>query len=222
MSSPARTSPRARLTRHQVLQAALALIDRDGLDGLSMRRLASDLGVEPMSLYNHVASKDDLLAGLADLIWAEIAAAAPPTTDWAAWLRAFAHAIRQAVHRHPNTLPVLVSGEVIALPALELFADELEQGEHAAADRAGAIRTLRTVAAFALGCAVCEQSCFGPTPPPEEETERQRLLRIGRALPPEAPDRLVTTAIEVCGDCDADRLFTDGLDLILRGSELAD
>lgn len=203
-----------------MLDAALALVDRDGLDRLSMRRLAAELGVEAMSLYNHVASKDDLLAGVAELVWSEIAAAAPPADDWAAWLRAFAHAIRDAVHRHPEALPVLVSGEVSPLPALELFADQLERGERAGRDRGAAVSALRTVAAFALGCAVSELSCFGPTPPAGDETERQRLLRVSRALPPETPDRLVDTAIEVCGDCDAGRLFAEGLDLIVRGCEL--
>lgn len=211
---------RAPLNRQRVLNAALALVDRDGLDALSMRKLAADLGVEAMSLYTHIANKDDLLAGLADLLWAEIAAAAPPDDDWPAWLRAYGHAVRDTVRRHPNALPVLVTGDVIASSALELCADQLDRADAAGLDRPQAVSALRTVAAFALGCVMTEVSCFGPAPTDPDETERQRLIRVSRALPPDTPDRLVETALTVCGDCDAHRIFTEGLDLIIRGSQL--
>lgn len=212
-AAPGRRRP---LTRHGVLVAGLALIDREGLDQLSMRRLAADLGVEAMSLYGHVASKDDLLAGIADLVWSEIAAAAPPADDWPAWLRTFGHAIRDAVHRHPDALPALVAGDVGPVSALELFADQLDQGA-STLDRDRAVSAMRTVTGFALGCVVTERSCFGPAPAARDESERQRLLRVSRALPPDTSDRILDVAVEVCGDCDAGRLFSDGLDLIVRG-----
>lgn len=211
---------RAPLSRQRVLKAALELVDRDGLHELSMRKLAAELGVEAMSLYRHVANKDDLLVGLADLVWAEIATAAPPDDDWSAWLRALGHAIRDAVHRHPNALPVLVSSDVSPLSALELFADQLDRAAPAELDRDQAVSALRTVTAYALGCAVTELSCFGPTPASRDETERQRLLRVSRALPPQTPDRLVDVALTVCGDCDVSKVFTEGLDLIIRGCDL--
>lgn len=203
-----------------MLEAALGLVDRDGLDELSMRKLAAELDVEAMALYRHVDSKDDLLAGLADLVWAEIAAASPPDDDWPAWLRGFGHAVRGSVHRHPNALPVLVVGDVSPRSALELAADQLDRADAARFDRDQAISALRTVTAFALGCVVTELSCFGPAPAGRDETDRQRLVRVSRALPPETPDRLVDVALEVCGDCDADRVFTEGLDLIVRGCGL--
>ncbi len=215
-SAPTRRAP---LTRQRVLDAALRLVDRDGLDELSMRKLAAELGVDAMSLYKHVANKDDLLAGLTELVWAEIAAAAPPDDDWAAWLRALGHAVRDAVHRHPSALPVLVAGDVSPVPALELFADQLDRRGPPAPDRDQAVSALRTATAFALGYAVTELSCFGPAPSKRGETERQRLLRISRALPPDTPDRLVDTALTVC-DCDVHKMFTEGLDLIIRGCHL--
>jgi TetR/AcrR family tetracycline transcriptional repressor len=223
VSAAAATHPRRRdpLSRQRVLEAALELVDRDGLDELSMRKLAADLGVEAMSLYKHVDNKDDLLAGVADLVWAEIAAVAPPDDDWPAWLRTFGHAVREAVHRHPNALPVLVSGDVILMSALELFAAQLDRADAAGVDPGGAVSAMRTVAAFALGCVVTELSCFGPAPAGRDETERQRLVRVSRVLPPDTPERLVDVALTVCGDCDAHRLFTEGLELIVRGSGLA-
>lgn len=184
-----------------------------------MRKLAATLDVEAMSLYRHVTNKDDLLAGLAELLWAEVAIAAPPDPDLTAWLRTFGHALRDVIHRHANALPVLLSGDVSPIPALELFADQLDYADPASHQRHQAVSALRTVAAFALGCAVTELSCFGPTPA-TEETDRQRLLRVSRALPPDTPDRLLDVAITVCGECDALRLFTEGLNLIIQGCGL--
>ena len=74
MASPARrgAEPRTPLTRDRVLQAALALADAGGIEALSMRKLGEAVGVEAMSLYNHVPSKADLLDGLVDLVFSEI------------------------------------------------------------------------------------------------------------------------------------------------------
>lgn len=122
--------------------------------------------------------------------------------------------------RHPNALPVLVAGDVSPISALQLFADQLERADRAALNRDHAVSALRAVTAFALGCVVTEVACFGPAPINRDETERQRLLRVSRALPPHTPERLVDAALTVCGDCDVDQVFTDGLNLIIRGCEL--
>ena len=88
------------LSREKVLDAALRLAGEQGLAGLSMRKLAADVGVEAMSLYNHVASKGDLLDGMIDLVFAEID---PPAAggDWKAELRKRAVSTRDALRRHP-------------------------------------------------------------------------------------------------------------------------
>lgn len=216
--SPTTTDRRPGLSRERILDAALALVDRDGLDELSMRRLAAELDVEAMSLYRHVDNKDDLLAGLTDVVWSEIAGEAPPDPDWPGWLRSLGGAVRNAVLRHPNAVAVLVSGDVSPPSALLLFADQLDHVD--GVDRDRAVSALRTVAAFALGCVVSELSCFGPGPTTADETDRQRLARISRALPQDTPDRLVDVALTVCGDCDTQRMFTEGLELIVRGCQL--
>jgi AcrR family transcriptional regulator len=94
------TRRRTPLTRERVLRAAMALADQGGFDGLTMRRLAKELGVEAMSLYNHVASKDDLLDGMVDLVFSEIDL---PTggPDWRAAMRQRAISAREALARHP-------------------------------------------------------------------------------------------------------------------------
>jgi AcrR family transcriptional regulator len=93
------TKRRAPLRREQVLRAAVALADDRGSEGLTMRKLAKVLGVEAMSLYNHVDSKDDLLDGMVDIVFGEIEAPAPGG-DWKAELRKRAVSTREALERH--------------------------------------------------------------------------------------------------------------------------
>ena len=90
---------RTPLTRERVLRAAIALADERGAEALTMRNVAKELGVEAMSLYNHVANKDDLLDGMVDLVFGEIE---PPSTDadWKSELRQRAIATRAALARH--------------------------------------------------------------------------------------------------------------------------
>jgi AcrR family transcriptional regulator len=97
--TPQSTKRRAPLNRERVLGAAIDLADRGGFESLTMRRLAKELGVEAMSLYNHVANKDDLLDGMVDLVFAEIE---PPSTrgDWKAAMRKRAVSTREALARH--------------------------------------------------------------------------------------------------------------------------
>src|SRR3954465_14002727 len=91
---------RARLSRERVLRAAVALADAGGLEALTMRRLGEELGVEAMSLYKHVANKDDLLDGMVDLVFAEIELPSGDA-DWRTAMRARAVSARTALMRHP-------------------------------------------------------------------------------------------------------------------------
>jgi AcrR family transcriptional regulator len=96
------------LTRRRILDAAVALADRDGVRSLSMRKLAHELGVEAMSLYHHVANKDDLLDGMVDLVFGEIEL---PTgqADWKAAMRRRAVSARAALRRHPWAIGLMES-----------------------------------------------------------------------------------------------------------------
>jgi AcrR family transcriptional regulator len=97
---PQKTPPRRTpLSRERVLRAAIALADERGAQELTMRKLAQALGVEAMSLYNHVASKDDLLDGMVDIVFGEIEAPVPGG-DWKAELRRRAVSTREALNRH--------------------------------------------------------------------------------------------------------------------------
>jgi AcrR family transcriptional regulator len=98
MPSDATSRRRTPLSRERVLRTAVALADERGLEELTMRKLAKELGVEAMSLYNHVANKTDLLDGMIDLVFAEID---PPSDgDWRAEMRKRAVSTREALGRH--------------------------------------------------------------------------------------------------------------------------
>jgi AcrR family transcriptional regulator len=95
-----KTKPRTPLSRERVLRTALALADAGGIDSLSMRRLGEELGVEAMSLYNHVANKDDILDGIVDLVFSEIALPAE-RREWKRAMRRRAISAHEALLRHP-------------------------------------------------------------------------------------------------------------------------
>ena len=94
--TPPRRTP---LDRERIIRAAIALADERGAQDLTMRKLAKELGVEAMSLYNHVANKADLLDGMVDIVFGEIEAPAPGG-DWKAELRKRAVSTRAALNRH--------------------------------------------------------------------------------------------------------------------------
>jgi AcrR family transcriptional regulator len=99
MPAATKKSPRTPLSRERVLRTAIALADERGLSELTMRKLAKQLGVEAMSLYNHVAGKGDLLDGMIDIVFSEIEAPAAGG-DWKAELRKRAVSTREALLRH--------------------------------------------------------------------------------------------------------------------------
>jgi AcrR family transcriptional regulator len=104
----AKAEPRVPLSRGRALQVAVALADAGGIGSLTMRNLAQELGVEAMSLYHHVANKDDILDGMVDVVFSEIDL--PPTsTDWKTAMHRRAHSARTALARHPWAISMMES-----------------------------------------------------------------------------------------------------------------
>jgi AcrR family transcriptional regulator len=98
MDASAKT--RTPLSEERVLRAAVALADEEGIESLTMRKLADRLGVKAMSLYNHVANKDALLDGIVDAVWEEIQLP-DPATDWKSQIRTLAVSTHDTLLRHP-------------------------------------------------------------------------------------------------------------------------
>src|SRR6476661_7131952 len=103
LAAPGRNN--AQLSRSTILQTALAIVDRDGVDGLSMRRLSDALGHDPVMLYRHVANKAAVLDGVAELVLAQLSVD-DTDPDWAGQLRTVARAFRQLALEHPNVVQI--------------------------------------------------------------------------------------------------------------------
>jgi AcrR family transcriptional regulator len=164
MKRTERTAP-AGLSRDRVLDAALALIDRDGIDKLSMRRLGAELGVEAMTLYYYVPNKAALLDGLVERIATRATADMPADGTWRDMLRGFAESCRTELLRHPGVLPLAATRPVLTGAAL----DVVEAGA-ARLCRAGftpheALHVINIVGTFVLGHTLAEA---GTTPGQED------------------------------------------------------
>jgi AcrR family transcriptional regulator len=115
--------PRHPLSKQRVLEAAVRLADSAGIEALSMRRLGQELGVEAMSLYNHVANKEEILDGMVDIVVGEID---PPTTgtDWKSAMRHRILSARRSLLRHPWASAVIVT-RVNVTPAMLQYMDSM-------------------------------------------------------------------------------------------------
>jgi AcrR family transcriptional regulator len=98
------------LTRQRIVAAAAALVDAEGLEAVSVRRLAAELGVRGPSLYNHFATKAEILDAVADAVVAQVDLSAFGTCAWAEALRSWARSYHAVLSAHPNIVPVLAHG----------------------------------------------------------------------------------------------------------------
>lgn len=194
------------------MDAALGYIDAHGLEGLSMHKLGAELGVQGMSLYKHVASKQDLLDGVVELFWAEVESAAPATNGLREGYRRFARALRDRVHAHPNAAPLITSQQIIPEPALRCVQAHITAATDYGVPETRAYAVLRTITSYALGTALQEVAWgidhTGCGPPPAQD-----LLRPGVSA------ELTGVAEVFCGQYDPHAQFELGLDLMLRGSD---
>ncbi|MFI5954309.1 TetR/AcrR family transcriptional regulator [Cryptosporangium sp. NPDC051539] len=229
MSAQADQPPEARtpLTRERVLRAAIALADAHGVEALTMRRLATALGVEAMSLYHHVANKDDVLEGVVDLLAVEIndaVAAIDGPTAGAAWQAAARKRIltaREIMLRHPWAPRVFASRTSMS-PATIVYHDRL-----VGLMRDGgfsydlAHRALHALGSRSLGFT---QEMFDPGGAMPADVDPADLLGSFAEQVPHLVGMLQDAIAHVDPDsrlgwCDDQVEFEFGLDLVLDGLE---
>ncbi len=208
---------RAPLTRERVLRAALALADEGGDEALSMRHLGKKLGVEAMSLYNHVANKDDVLDGLVDLVFSEIEVPSAAEVDWRTAMRRRAISVRETLNRHRWAVG-LMEGRLSPGPASLRHHDAmmgcLREGGFAFRD---AVHASSVLDAYIYGFALQEKGL-----PFETAEEVSDVMEIQRQNVPEMADYpyLVEVAREMAqAGYDYTTEFEFGLDLILDALE---
>jgi AcrR family transcriptional regulator len=144
------------LRRERLLDAALLVAERDGLERLSMRLVARELGVSPMALYRHVADKDDLLDGLVERLLGELDAP-DESLPWDERLRTLARKVRALAHRHPEIFGLLLQRRAVgaATGAREAALSALHDG---GLDREAAARAERLLSTVIFGFAFSEAS----------------------------------------------------------------
>ena len=118
--APRRRGRPPRVSRDQILAAALGIIDANGLEQLTMRRLGAELDVDPMTIYGHIPDKAALFDGLAELVLAEVTLPGR-TGEWAHDFRAAAHAARATLLAHPHIIPLLGTRPPVTPPAFALW-----------------------------------------------------------------------------------------------------
>ena len=193
------------LSRERVLRAALDLVDDEGVGALSMRRLGRALGVEAMSLYGYIQSKDDLIDGVVELIFREMPLVVPGPEPWQQRIRRHAAIYRSVLLEHPNAVP-LVAGRPLVTEGTAAFVESaLAELRSIGLEVRTADRVLGVIASFTLGH-VSEQTGAGRrTASPADALDLRRF--------PHLAELGTMTAAEY------DAEFELGLDFIVAGVE---
>jgi TetR/AcrR family tetracycline transcriptional repressor len=147
---------RERLTRERVIGAAVEIVDRDGLDALTMRALGRELGVDPMAVYHHLRGKAAILDGVVEAVLREVPLDASPELGWAERFAALARGYRAALRSHPNALPVVATRPDVTPAALRILDTALAIVLEAGLDPAEALGAVHAASCFILGHALDE------------------------------------------------------------------
>lgn len=147
---------RPALTRQYIVATALAIIDREGIGGLSMRKLGAELGVDPMAVYHHLPNKAALFDGVVEAIYHEIDLDAMAGGTWREQAEWFMRRLRDALYRHPKTLPI-VSTRPTTTPGMLAVLDR-GLGRLLAAGLTGqsALDLVNCLAAYTIGHAIAD------------------------------------------------------------------
>jgi AcrR family transcriptional regulator len=212
MSQP-KDTPRKRLSRARVLEAAVALADEIGLEAFSMRGLAQELGVVPMALYKHVGNKEELLDDMVDIVFSEME---PPAggEDLRSALRSRAISAREALKRHSWAIGLMESRH--PGPA-NLRHHNATMGclREAGFSFELAVHAYSVQDAYVYGFALQEKDLGLKTPESAGKAARRRAERIGSLDAYPYLAEIVTSLPESGYNTDAE--FAWGLDLILDG-----
>lgn len=219
-ASPSRPGPhKTKLSRDIVLAKALELVDAEGLDALTMRRLGQELGRDPMSLYRYAENRAALLDGVAELVLDQLSINAEDP-DWKAQLRVLAHELRRLALQHPNVVPLLVTRPLSTplglrpLGTLRPLEQILSLLVAAGFEPADALHVYRAYYGFLYGHILNELQEYVVDP-----EENEVLLRLGlHRLPAKEFPRLRALA-PALAEYDGGTELDQGLTILLSGLE---
>jgi AcrR family transcriptional regulator len=212
----AREADKTRLTKQAVVERALALGDAEGLEALTIRRIATELGVTPMALYWHFRNKEELLDGLGEQIWTEFNTDVDDSASWDMQLRGLLESLVHVLRAHPCASQLILQGEKegdAALLATETALAVLRRGGFSI-ERAAEITRSALFTGIML---VMSEPGYDPAMSGVEKAEEQRKHHVRLALLP--PDRypcLVAAALPL-SSCDPEFHYKFGVDLFIAG-----
>jgi AcrR family transcriptional regulator len=208
---PPRREP---LTRERVIRAALRIMDEEGLEAVTMRRIGRDLGVEAMSLYNHVRDKEDILDGICEEVLAEFRV--PQAESWTEAARLGAHEYRRLLLAHPNVITLMTDRKSAFTNAESLRAYEfaLDLFRSAGLSGADSVKAFHSFGGYILGYVMMERGLMVGGPEDEEHVRAHE--EMARLLASADLPRL-REALPYIIDCDVEAQFEFGLDLLIQG-----
>ena len=209
---------RTKLSRSAVVDRALWLADADGVEALTIRRLAQELGVTPMALYWHFRNKDELIAGLADRVWGEIKSDIDPEAAWPRQLRGLLESLIDVLRAHACAPAVLLGADKLGPYYWQVTEVTLDVLHRAGFDALHASEIARSALWTGLTLVMSEPG-FDPGLSEEERAGivRRKQAELG-SLPPDRFPRLVEAAVPLT-TCGSDAVFhyQFGVDLFIAG-----
>ncbi|MEU6538471.1 TetR/AcrR family transcriptional regulator C-terminal domain-containing protein [Streptomyces sp. NPDC047000] len=200
------------LTREKVIAAALTMIDRDGPEAFSLRKLAAALDVEVMSLYNHVPNKEALLDGVAESLLAGIDFSGAADGTWQERVRAHAAAFRAAAGRHPGAFRLVCTRPTRSPAAPEAVASALRALSGLGLPARESVHVLRAYAAFVIGALLREQGGIPAAGTADPGRVRRRIDELAAH-----GDPVLTATAPHLAVADDDTEFRYGVELLISG-----
>ncbi len=204
------TKPRVPLTRERIIDAALSIMDTEGLDAVSMRRVAREVGVEAMSLYNHVRDKDDLLHGVIEQVMETFDIPDEPSDgDWMGYGRQLAFEWRTLLLAHPSVIQLFAERKRAgaSVETLRPMDAALLSLRRAGLSDRDAVQAFHTIGGYIFGSVMMESGqVFGG------DHGEHGLAEVPADLLPS-----VAACLPFLSNCDFDEQFAFGLDLMLEG-----
>jgi TetR/AcrR family transcriptional regulator, tetracycline repressor protein len=207
---------RARLSKHAVVDRALKLADADGLDALTIRKLAQDLGVTPMALYWHFRSKEELLEAMAERVWGEIDVHVDPSVPWWAQLQAGLESLIRMLRAHAAAPQLVLEHEKQNEAALRATEATLEILHGAGFDPQHASEIARSTLWTGL-MLVMSESGYHKGLSEDELAEHLRRTEITFAMLPVTRYPRLVEAAAAMASCDPDLHYRLGVELFIAG-----
>lgn len=200
MTRAKRKAEPAGLSQETICKAALALLDKTGLDDFSTRKLGRELGCEAMAIYWYYKSKEELLDAVVDEMMKPVAMTviAPASTEWIEILRSIAHAYRRIAHQHPRAFPLLATRRFVSEGTYAFLERLFELGRQQQIEDRVAARFYRTVASYVNGFLLNELATLhGPKASAALRRKYTRVTAVFDLLEPQYLDEVFEQGLEL-------------------------